>query len=319
MVPSVVSGVQQEKVNRFLLIAADRGKKGIRMSEETKERVSLSEHPMKGQQAVPRESWGITGRDHAPMLDVPVQEVRLPSKGRVYPVESALHNKETVEIRSMTAREEDILTSRALLRQGKAISQLLRNCIVDKSIEPDEMIVGDRNAILVAIRVSGYGAGYETRVECPECEESFDHTFDLSQVPVEDLKQEPEAAGRNLFSFKLPMSGRVVRFKLLTGAEERELSTIQERTKKAKGVGGVESIVTSRLFHQIVSIDSEDDRGKLQRLVNSMIAGDSRALRNHMDSVAPGLDMTSTITCAHCGTESEVDMPMGAEFFWPRT
>jgi len=288
------------------------------MSEQGKEKVSLGDHPNKGQQAVAPDSYGmVNAQQPAALWDVPVNDVKLPSRGKIYPPESALHNRETVEVRSMTAREEDILTSRVLLRQGKAMSMLLRNCIVDKSIDPDEMIVGDRNAVLVSIRVSGYGPGYETKIECPECNEGFEHNFDLSNIPVAPLEAEPEVPGLNQFTFTLPMSKKSVRFKLLTGAQERELSTIQERSKKAHGIGAMENNVTLRIFHQVVSIDGEADRGKLQRLVMTMPAGDSRALRKYIDKLSPGLDMTSFVTCPGCGTESEVDMPIGAEFFWP--
>ena len=116
--------------------------------------------------------------DAAVTWDVPVLDVDLPSRGSVYPVESNLHGKEALEIRSMTAKEEDILTSRSLLKQGKAMTMLLQSCMLDKSIDPDEMLVGDRNSILVAIRMSGYGQGYACSVDCPLCAESFDEEFD---------------------------------------------------------------------------------------------------------------------------------------------
>lgn len=258
--------------------------------------------------------------ESAPTWSVPVQDVVLPSKGLVYPVESALHNRNSVEIRSMTAREEDILTSRALLRQGKAMSTLLRSCIMDKSVDPDDMLVGDRNAILIAIRASGYGVSYESKIECPECEASYEHEFNLGSFETKELKQDPVKPGENLFSFKLPLSGKEVLFKLLTGAEEKELSLIQERIKKAKGVGSVENNITLRLIHQIVSLDGVTDRKEIRNIVeNCMLAGDSLALRKHIEKVSPGLDMTKFVTCPQCGEESEVEMAVGPEFFWPGT
>lgn len=280
------------------------------MSSE--EKVSLKQLVNNTQQAVDQAMES----QSPPMWDVPVSEVRLPSGGKVYKQDSPLYMRESLEIRSMTAREEDILTSRVLLRQGKAMSMLLKNCLVDKNIDPDEMISGDRNALLVAIRVSGYGAEYETKIECPECSHAFEHNFDLSNVHVDALTIEPVSPGQNLFEFLLPISKRKVLFQLLTGAQERELSTIQDRSKKAKGMG-LENNVTLRLFHQVVSIDNETDRSKIQRLVTTMSAGDSRALRKFIEKVSPGLDMSYMVACPSCGDESEVDMPIGAEFFWP--
>ncbi len=261
---------------------------------------------------------GIATPAQAPTWDVPVLDVDLPSRGKVYPVESNLHNREKVEIRGMTAKEEDILTSRSLIRQGKAMSMLLKNCIMDKSINPDEMLSGDRNAILVAIRMSGYGQEYNTKIECPECDEAYEHEFDVAAVSkVVELTQEPDELGKNIFSFKLPVSKKLVKFKLLNGAEDRELTTAMDRSRKALGVGAPESNVTMRLHHQIVSIDGSADKKLIKRFVDTMPAMDSRALRVHIAETAPGLEMKSFVMCPACGEESEVEMPIGPEFFWP--
>jgi len=281
------------------------------MSEEKKEKVSLA--------SLARDQYGTTTAppESAPTWNVPVQSVALPSRGLVYPVDSALHDRDTIEIRSMTAREEDILTSRALLRQGKAMSVLLKSCIMDKSVEPDEMLVGDRNAILIAIRASGYGTDYETKIECPACSEQHKHTFDLSKLTVRSLDAMPDDVGVNAFSFKLPVSKRNVKFKLLTGNEERELSQIQDKTRKTVGTNSVEHGVTNRLLFQVISIDNVSAKADLQRLISTMPAGDSLALRKHIEAVSPGLDTTAVVVCPLCGEEAEVEMPVGADFFWP--
>lgn len=256
------------------------------------------------------------GVPSAERVTVPAETVPLPSKGLVYPVESALHNVTHVDIRAMTAREEDILTSRALIKKGTAMSALIQSCLLDKSVDPDEMLVGDRNAVLIALRVTGYGAAYEVQVSCPACESQFDHVFDLSRLPMKTLDTPPMQVGVNLFSFTLPISKREVTFSLMTGAKEREMSLVNERKKKAGDMQ--ESAVTSRLFNQIVSIAGENDRGKLSRLVGDMLAGDSLALRREIDRLDPGVEMVDIIVCKSCGEESEVDVPIGTEFFWPQ-
>lgn len=248
---------------------------------------------------------------------VPADLVPLPSKGKIYPPESPLHMVETVEIRSMTARDEDILTSRALLKSGKAISTLIRSCLTNKAVDPDGMIVGDRNAVLIAVRITGYGAEYEVTVECPLCEEKSPHTFDLARLPIKPLGVEPIEIGQNLFSFVMP-SKKEVKFCLMTGGAEREMSVALERMRKAVGPGADESLVTSRLIQQVVSLGGEDDRQKLAGMIRNMSARDSRALRMYIDKISPGVDMTQEFSCARCGGDSEVDVPMGTEFFWPR-
>lgn len=244
----------------------------------------------------------------------PTAAVPLPSKGRVYPESSPLAGAEFLEIRAMTAKDEDILTSRALLKSGRVIDSLLRSCVVDRSIDVDGMLAGDRNAALIAVRITGYGQSYKVKVECPACEAKVDHEFDLARLPVKPLGADPVKPGTNEFTFDLPVCRKQAVFKLSTGNDERELSTILERTKKA---GGAESLVTTRLLHQLVSIGGEQDRGKLSNIVRNLPAQDSRKLRAYMSEIAPDVDMRQTFACTACSEESEVVVPMGTEFFWP--
>lgn len=248
----------------------------------------------------------------------PTDAVGLPSLGKVYPVDSPLHGARLVEIRSMTARDEDILSSAGLLKQGKAISALLKSCIVDRTIDPDQLIIGDRNAILIAIRITGYGAEYKISVDCPACGQGVDHTFDLAQLPIKNLGADPVAPGTNAFPFTLPVSKKEVTFKLLTGADDRELSVTLDRMRKIAGPGNTEPGVTQRLLHSIISFNKETDRTKLSRLVPNLPARDAREFRQRIEEVMPGVEMRQTFHCPACGDESEVDVPMGTEFFWPR-
>jgi hypothetical protein len=114
--------------------------------------------------------------------EVPVEIVTLPSKGSVYPVGHPLSNEETVEIKALTAREEDLLTSRALIKNGTVISKLLKACIMNKLVNPDDMLAGDRNALLIGIRVTGYGPDYDVKISCVECSKDFENTFSLSRT-----------------------------------------------------------------------------------------------------------------------------------------
>ena len=248
-------------------------------------------------------------------FEVPVETVPLPSRGVTYPVEEGMHGRETVDIRAMTAREEDILTSRALIKKGTVISHLLKSCLTDHTINPDAMLAGDRNAIMTALRITGYGADYNVEVDCPQCGERSKQSFDLTSLPIKRLDIEPVALGVNLFEFELPVTKKKVRFKFLTGRDEQEIMITAERKKKT-GMQG-QNLVTTRLQHAIVSIEGVDDKTKIGMFIRNMPARDSLELRRHIDKHEPGIDMKSWMDCPACLESSEVRLPMGASFFWP--
>jgi len=248
-------------------------------------------------------------------FEVPVESVPLPSNGVVYPAESPLHDRETVDIRSMTAREEDILTSRALIKKGTVITELIKSCLTDKRIQVQDMLAGDRNAIMVALRITGYGADYAVEADCPKCNTRSKQNFNLGEMPIKRLEVEPVAKGQNVFEFKLPVTKKTVQFKFLTGRDEEEINTIQERAKKQGALA--DSVVTTRLQYAIVAIDGRTDRGAINGFVRNMPARDSMSLRKFIDANEPGIDMKGEFDCPSCNELSEVRVPLGASFFWP--
>lgn len=250
-------------------------------------------------------------------FEIPVESVPLPSRGVIYSESGALFGKDTIDIKPMTAKEEDILTSRAYIKSGTVLTKLLSSCIVDKSIDPDELISGDRNALLVSLRITGYGSDYDVEVECPECSQRSKQTFDLSQLEIKRLEVEPVSLGQNLFEVKLPVTKKSVKVKFLTGNDERDMMVTSERRKKS-GMK-VESMITDRLSRSIVSVDGITDRNKLGFFVKNLPARDSLALRRFLDKHEPGIIMKSWMSCPSCHEQSEVGLPMGASFFWPDT
>jgi hypothetical protein len=248
-------------------------------------------------------------------FEVPVESVPLPSMGAVYSSDSPLFRQETIDIRAMTAKEEDILTSRALIKKGTVITHLLKSCMINKHVDPDEMLSGDRNALMTAVRITGYGAEYAVEVECPACSEKSKQAFDLAQLPIRRLKISPVAEGANLFEYILPVSKKRVRFKFLTGADEAELATVQERKKK-QGMS-TDNLVTQRLMFSIQSIDNITDKTKISMFIRNMPARDSLELRKFIDANEPGIEMKSWMDCPSCLEHSEVRLPIGAAFFWP--
>ncbi len=248
-------------------------------------------------------------------MSIPIEAVPLPSRGIIYSPESPLFGKETLEIKSMTAKEEDILTSRAYIKNGTVISELIKSCLVDKSINVDELISGDRNALMVALRITGYGADYEVDCECPKCNKTSKQSFDLSQLRIKRLEVEPVAEGSNLFEIELPVSKKTVKVKFLNGYDEKEMMTTLERKKKL-GLQ-LETVVTDRLSYSITSVNNISDKNKISQFVREMPARDSLALRKFLDNNEPGIDMTVEMKCPACFEESELKLPMGVGFFWP--
>jgi hypothetical protein len=246
---------------------------------------------------------------------VPAELVPLPSRGIIYPHDSPLFGQETLEIKPMTAREEDILTSRAYIKKGTVLTKLMQSCLTNKNINPDDLISGDRNALMVAIRITGYGAEYSAEVDCPECGTKNNSTFDLSQLPIKRLEIEPVRSGENLFEVQLPVSKKTVRVKFLTGHDEREMTIINERKRKS-GIK-TDTSITDRLSRSIVSINNITDRNKISMFVKNIPARDSLSLRKFLDNNEPGVEMKSWMSCDSCYEESEVVLPMGVSFFWP--
>lgn len=248
-------------------------------------------------------------------FEIPVESVPLPSKGVTYSSSSPLHLAETVDVKAMTAREEDILTSRALIKKGTVISELIKSCIVDKRIDVSQMLSGDRNALMVALRITGYGADYNVEVDCPSCGDKSKQTFNLSDLELKNLDLEPVEQGTNIFETTLPVTNKKVRFKFLTGLDEEEILAIQERKKKAGGMS--DNVVTTRLQFSIVAIDGKTEKPLISSFIRNMPARDSLHLRNYIDQHEPGIDMTSHMDCPSCSEVSEVRIPLGVTFFWP--
>jgi hypothetical protein len=248
-------------------------------------------------------------------LDIPTELVPLPSGGKVYPAGSSLHNQDVVEIRPMTAREEDILTSRALIKKGTVITELIKACLVDRSVNTADLLVGDRNALMMAVRITGYGPDYTVEMECDECSSKNQQTFNLTELPIKKLEIDPVIPGQNLFEFVLPFSKKKVHFKFSTGRDEEEASALADKQKKL-GLGN-ETGVTTSLLQSIVSIDGVEDRFKISNFVKHMPARDSLALRTYMRDCEPGVNMKQETVCPACGNTEEVNMPLGITFLWP--
>ena len=270
-----------------------------------------------------------TGQANKPVgltFVVPTEHVDLPSKGMYYPDGHPLKNQETIEVRHMTAKDEEILTSRTLLRKGIAIDRLLQAVIVDKRINISDLLVGDKNAVLVMTRMLAYGADYSAKIACPSCEETSVFNFNLAAGANfhPDSLEESEVEGftkvdDSTFAFLLPKTQVLAHVRLLTGDDENYLAKVMENRKKKKLLGALgDSILTEQMKRAIVTLNGVSDRGQISEFIMNMPAADARYFRTTYAKLVPNYDLTQEFECPHCGAISDVEVPLTAEFFWPK-
>jgi len=248
----------------------------------------------------------------------PTDFVELPSKGLCYPEGHPLHGQDTIEIKFMTAKEEDILSSRTLLKKGVAIDRLISSLIKDKTIDPRSLVVGDRNAILIKARGSAYGIWYKTKVNCSACGEQNSKAFNLEQPHIycgdqwEDYEIKQNEKG--LYDITLPYSSVIIECKLLNGNDElNTIKTIQKNNKKE----GSDGLVVEQMRQFIVSVNGYGEKNVIDYFINNMVAPDSRYLRKAVKCITPDVKIKGELECSSCGHEQELEVPFGADFLWP--
>lgn len=242
---------------------------------------------------------------------IPTEFVDLPSQGRYYPEGHPLHNESSIEIKQMTAKEEDILTSRTLLKKGVALDRLIQSLIVDKSIDPNTLLIGDRNAIIVSARVSGYGNVYSTKVDCPACQTRQDYSFDLNSANINEGEIDASFGatdnGDGTVTCILPKTEITVVAKLLTGRDEKGIANM------IKG----DNLVSKQLETMIVSVNGDSSKNAINYVANNLPSIDSRHLRMIVKDATPNVDLTQEFSCSECGHTQEMEVPLTADFFWP--
>ena len=212
----------------------------------------------------------------------------------------------------MTAKEEDILTSEALFKKGLVLDRLIQSVIIDKNIDPSSLLVCDRNAILIATRITGYGPEYEATATCPACGHKHDINYDLDQVESDEYVKPEDVyfSDRGSCIVKLPKSGDTVEFRLLTGYDEKTVLN----TDKGNAAN---SLITDQLKSLILTINGNEDIAFINAYVSGMPAFDSRYLRKAIKSSTPNIELKLNLTCNKCSNESVVEVPIGIKFFWP--
>jgi len=235
---------------------------------------------------------------------LPTEVVDLPSQGKLYPKDHPLAEGK-IEMKYMTAKEEDILTNQAYIRDGVVLDKLLQSLIITK-FNYSDLLIGDKNAIMIAARVLGYGKDYNFTYE------GVEETVDLTDVNNIEIDEELFKSGKNEFNYTFPHSGNEITFKLLNHGDEvkiqRELDGLKKINKNE------DPTLTTRLKHMILSVEGKTDKKDIREFVDKyLLARDARALREYIKSISPDVDLTFFPS----GSETTKTIPIGVGFFWP--
>ena len=249
-----------------------------------------------------------------PQYSFPTEEVTLPSKGLLYPEGSPLRSGK-ITMKYMTAKEEDILTNQNYIKNGTVIDKLLQSLIVDTT-KIEDLLIGDKNAILVAARILGYGQEYTFKYPHPETGENEEVTIDLTEADDKVIDESKMIEGKNEFEFELPTSKILLTFKLLTQADDKKIEAELKGLKKINKNASPE--LTTRLKHVIQSVNGDRTVKSIRDFIdNSFLARDARAFRAYLDTIMPDIDLSFDLTFDDGTVIEDVTIPIGVGFFWP--
>ena len=239
----------------------------------------------------------------------PTEVIDLPTNGVVYEKNSPLREGK-LEIKYMTAKEEDILTSQNLIKKGVVIDKLLDSLIVTPGVKATDLTIGDKNAVMIAARILAYGAEYTCDIVNPNTQEKVQHTFNLAECEFTELKEGLDYS-TGIFDLELPISKVNIKFKILTGQDEKLIDSDIKGLKKI----GQTAEITTRLKRLIVEVNGETDKQVINNFVDNMLSRDSLFLRDYVKEVTPDIDLTQEIDIE--GETVTVAVPMTVNFFWP--
>ena len=242
-----------------------------------------------------------------PDFEFPTEVIDLPSKGLVYPKDSPL-SKGQIELKYMTAKEEDILSSQNLIKKGIVLDKLFDSLIVSPGVKQTDLVVGDKNAVMMAARVLAYGPQYKAQIQGPDGPEEV--SFDLTKINYKKINKDVDYS-ENKFEMELPVSKLKITFKILTGAEENKIT--QDLAAVNKSGGSAE--VTTRLRYMITSVDGKSDKPTINKFVTNMLSQDSLALRKYYAEISPDVELEQEVELG--GEMVKVNIPMTVRFFWP--
>jgi len=254
----------------------------------------------------------------------PTEVVELPSKGLIYPKDNPLSSGK-VEMKYMTAKEEDILTTQSYIKDGSVLDRLFQSLIVSNGegvpIKYVDLVTGDKNAIMIAARILGYGKDYEVEITDPFTDKKQKDVIDLTQFENNEYDGSKQVElHRNEFEFILPKSNRKITFMAMTESKERkvkhQIEEIKKQNRKVKDLTSRD--LTTRLKNMILSVDDESEQRVINNFVdNELFAVDSQSLRAYINEVVPDINMTYEFISEETGERRDMQLPMDVSFFWP--
>lgn len=250
-------------------------------------------------------------------IDFPTEVIDLPSKGYFYPEGHPLASGK-IELKYMTAKEEDILASANLIKQGVVIDKLLQSLIVTK-INYNDLLTIDKNAIFVAARILAYGKDYEAEITCPSCNAKKNQHIDLAEFEDKEINWDFFKKGSSTFEFTLPAAAKnTLTLKLLTHGDEKAIEEEVKSQKKLTKIIGVDPELTTRLKHVIVAVDGNSEKAFINKFVDNMLSVNSLALRKFLKQVTPDVETNFYYGCDSCDyVQPKMAMPINVSFFWP--
>jgi len=263
--------------------------------------------------AIAKHESNATESNKASESKFPTEIIQLPSKGKFYPEGHPLKGG-TVEMKYMTAREEDILTNQSYIRQGVVLDKLFQSLLVTK-FNYNDLLVGDKNAIMVAARVLGYGKEYEFETIAPSGNKQS-IAVDLTQLEDKEIDWDVINDNDNTITLTLPASKRTVVVQLMTHGIQKKIDSEEKAIKKLKK----DASVTTMLKYLIVSIDGDEESKAIRHFVdNELFAIDSRYIRNELKKVTPDINMEIDAVDEEDGDTFHCTVAIGLDFFWPDT
>jgi hypothetical protein len=255
------------------------------------------------------EDYGkMVSQETDPDLIVEYEIVKLPSRGLFYS-----NGLSELKVEYLTAKDEDILTTPSLIKSGEALDKIFRRKIKNSNVNPDELLIGDQNAVALFLRASSYGHDYNVQVTDPRSGDDFEYTVDLRKIGYKEIKEKPDENG--LFTFFLPMRQKHVKFRMLTAKDSKKIVNDVDRMKEA-GYTDIDEYGTMKLKAHVVDIEGKTDRGYINRFIDAMPAGDALKLRRKILEITPDLDLMYEFETKD-GYKFKAPLVMGIDFFFP--
>ena len=300
---------------------ANENEDNIQIPDEVRQAMAKDSKTSKSEAANPKTpkqpTAGYVPTDEVQKTEYPSEVVDLPSDGYFYDQASPLASGK-IDIKYMTAKEEDILTSQNLIKKGVVLDKLLEELIVTPGVKLDDILIGDKNAIFISARILAYGKDYAIKFKDPSTGDDVEDTIDLTKLGPREIDFSSHERGNNFFQFELPHSKKSVYWKLLTHADEQAIDAELKATKKFTKNKNQTAEVTTRLKYVIKAIDGDEDRSRIKSFVDrELLARDSLAFREHIKENTPDLDMTFNFESDDTGYTERMTIPLGVDFFYP--